>query len=73
MTQNEIYIEFANLQKKMNELGQRIDNLYEIRCNQGDSDHANNEDAMCELSETTDQSIAELEQAICDLSEEIGG
>ena len=32
-----------------------------------------NEDAVCELSELVDASIAELEQAICDLSEEIGG
>lgn len=32
-----------------------------------------NEDAVCELSETTEDSIAALEQAICDLSEEIGG
>lgn len=31
------------------------------------------EDAVCELSESTDESIAALEQAICDLSEEIGG
>lgn len=31
------------------------------------------EDAVCELSETTEESIAALEQAICDLSEEIGG
>lgn len=29
------------------------------------------EDAVCELSESTDESIAALEQAICDLSEEI--
>lgn len=31
------------------------------------------EDAVCELSEITEDSIAALEQAICDLSEEIGG
>ena len=31
------------------------------------------EDAVCELSETTEESIASLEQALCDLSEEIGG
>lgn len=30
------------------------------------------EDAVCELSETTDDAIAALEQAICELSEEIG-
>lgn len=30
------------------------------------------EDAVCELSENTEESIAALEQAICDLSEEIG-
>lgn len=35
--------------------------------------HAANEDAICEMSETTEDSIAALEQAICDLSEEIGG
>lgn len=29
------------------------------------------EDAVCELSESTDECIAALEQAICDLSEEI--
>lgn len=29
------------------------------------------EDAVCELSEDTEESIAALEQAICDLSEEI--
>ena len=31
------------------------------------------EDAVCELSETTEESVASLEQALCDLSEEIGG
>lgn len=31
-----------------------------------------NEDAVCELSETTEASLTELEQAICDLSEEMG-
>lgn len=31
------------------------------------------EDAVCELSESTENSIASLEQALCDLSEEIGG
>jgi len=33
---------------------------------------AGTEDAVCELSENTEESIAALEQAICDLSEEIG-
>lgn len=33
---------------------------------------AGTEDAVCELSENTEDSIAALEQAICDLSEEIG-
>lgn len=32
-----------------------------------------NEDATCELSENTENAIAQLEQAICDLSEEILG
>lgn len=69
----DIIKEFAEMQRKLNDLGRRIDNLYAERCDQGDSDHANNEDAVCELSETTEDSIAALEQAICDLSEEIGG
>ena len=34
---------------------------------------ADAQDATCELSETTDESITSLEQAICDLSEEIFG
>ena len=38
--------------------------------NQGIADA---QDATCELSETTEDSIAALEQAICDLSEEIFG
>ena len=35
-------------------------------------DIEDSEDALCELSETMDDAIAALEQAICDLSEEIG-
>lgn len=73
MTNEQIVKEFAIMQNKLTEMGQKIDALYAERCNKGDADHANNEDAVCELSETTEDSIADLEQAICDLSEEIGG
>jgi len=73
MTSEQIVKEFASMQRKLTDLGQRIDNLYDARCNKGDTDHSNNEDGMCELSETTETSISDLEQAICDLSEEIGG
>ena len=37
------------------------------------SDISGNENAVCELSEATEESLSALEQAICDLSEEIGG
>ena len=58
------YIDSRNLEM-IDNLGKQVDTIQSVA--------EGSEDAVCELSETTEQQIANLEQAICDLSEEVYG
>lgn len=69
----EILEAINEVSKKINSVNKEINDLYSLLHLKNETNINNCEDATCELSETTEESVAALEQAICDLSEEIFG
>lgn len=59
--------------EKVNDINRRLDDYIYSSHSESTININKTEDAVCELSESTEESIAALEQAICDLSEEVGG
>ena len=61
--------EIRNIKRRINDNSQRISEYYDDRHAESLSKISDNEDALCETTETMDSGFSEIEDAICELTE----
>ena len=65
----EIFKAINDVSNKVNELSQKIDSYFNNRCDDNKTEIETSQDAICESSTDTEQRLADIENALCELSE----
>ena len=65
----EIFKAINEVSNKVNELSKKIDKYFNQRCDDNKTSINDSQDAICEESTYVDERLADVENALCELSE----
>lgn len=62
--------ELARMNKKIFQMELIIDRYYNTRCNENEDNINDTQDALCDVSTDIEERLADIENALCELTEE---